>query len=107
MKPWCVVRFNPEQAAPQRFADVRRGSLHNGQCWAESQEKTDMWGHWYSTAQQLWYVDTEEDARMLAADLASKNSTHHYITAKCVDVYKTNPGPVSRAQFTKDGLIPL
>ena len=107
MKPWCVVRYMDEQMSNMRYVNPPRGATYHGVSWAASQDKTDMWAHWDSPYQQLWFVDTEDDAKKLAEELAKKHPEYNYAAAKVGNVFKSTPGPVHQSIFTKDGLLPI
>ncbi len=71
------------------------------------QESTADYGGEINNKSNYYQVRNRADAEALANYLAQRYPGTSWTVAQCTTVYQSEPGPVTAAQFTEQGLMPV
>lgn len=104
MTPFVVVRVDEEKVCRGAFALPNRiGNVIFNMMMQE--EFSDYSGE-LNNKINYYQANTLESARALANKLAERYVGSAWAVAQCSEVIRSEPGPITRAVFTDQGLMP-
>jgi hypothetical protein len=101
MKQYTVVGLNPND-----LYDIGGPREARHTYWTHTQYEKDSNPGNYDGKVKLYFCDTEVAANALAAYLATKAPNIYWMASKNLTSYQSAPGPVKKAAFTEQGLLP-
>lgn len=101
MKAYIIVKVEPSQLADM----VPPRPWGHSLVFARALEASPAPQH-FTGDHPVYFADDEESANGLAERLAVLRPGTHWVVAKSATTFRSAPGPVTRAAFSEQGLLP-
>ena len=100
MKPYVVFRYDADRV----HDGVPGAGVLRFLAWSQPQEESD--GNNFDGSHSAYFLETEADANTLANLLATRRPGTAWVVAKSASSFRSTPGPVAKAVFSDQGLLP-